>query len=108
MTSQQLSALTLPARLGSRLSARKLTEASLSKDTTFVAIDASGAQAISPGAIDEIVLSLMESKVEKVIVANASERFHRIFQRQHDLRAGNAGSFLLIFQEISEEKLLRA
>lgn len=103
-----LAVLTVPRHLGGRERARGLVRGSVRPGTSQVVVNAFDQQAAAQGAADEIVKQLLEVGVEKVVVVNATSEFQRHLENSHGRRTEpGANTFLLQFQERSEDVLLR-
>lgn len=100
--------VTIPRHLGGRERARSLVRGSVRPGTDQVVINAFTQEAVAQGAADEIVKQLLEVGVEKVIVVNATDRFQDHLEASHGRRTSpGANTFMLLFQNHSEDVLLR-
>ena len=101
--------LTIPRLLGARDRARGLVRGSVRAGTSDVVVNAFAQESVAQGAADEIVKQLLEVGVEKVVVINATDHFAKHLRDSHWRRTSpGANTFLLQFQNRSEEVLLRS
>lgn len=99
--------ITLPRAIVSRRSVHPLGLAALAPGSTAV-IDASSVIRHSRPVTDELVKLLQDAGAHRVIVVNANAAFSRELREAHRKRARPERSFLLQFQEVAAEALLRS
>lgn len=98
--------ITLPRELNSRGIARH-TVPELSTESDVV-LDAGATVRTTPGALDELVKTLLNGDLQRVIVVNADAALERGLRVVHRARTRPERTFLLTFRQVAAEALLRA
>ena len=102
------SVITLPADIVSRSVIRRVFT-QRPTTTADVVIDASAVTRHGSAGIDELVKQLLgNAQVQRVIVVNATASFERALTVIHRVRTRPEKTFLLLFQEIPADALLRS
>lgn len=102
------SVITLPADIVSRSIIRRVFTQRPVAGTDAV-IDASAVTRHGSAGIDELVKQLLgHDEVQRVIVVNASASFARALTVIHRVRTRPEKTFLLVFQEVPADALLRS
>ena len=96
--------ITLPREVTSRSAARRLITGAGDSD---IVLDAARLERATAGATDELVRKLLASDPQRVIVVNAGAAFQRMLLVVHRARARPERTFLLTFQTVPAEALLR-
>lgn len=97
--------ITLPADVTSRQVARRIVPAGAGSDA--VVVNATATIRHGSAGIDELVKKLLATGVHRVIVVNASPGLRRALEVIHRVRTRPERTFLMLFQEVSADKLLR-
>lgn len=100
--------ITLPHDIASRSTVRRVFTQRPAAGSDVV-IDASAVTRHGSAGIDELVKQLLgNAQVQRVIVVNANASFARALTVIHRVRTRPEKTFLLLFQEILADALLRS
>lgn len=97
--------ITLPREIISRSNVRRLIHGETDTD---IVLDAARLERATAGATDELVRKLLAADPQRVIVVNATAAFERMLRVVHRARTRPERTFLLTFQTVPAEALLRA
>jgi L-aminopeptidase/D-esterase-like protein len=98
--------ITLPREITTRGAARRIVPASTSAQTDVV-LDAATTRHTTAAGIDVLVRALLAADLQRVIVVNAEAHVERMLRVVHRARVKPERTFLLTFQSIPADALLR-